>query len=134
MSKEQLQKITFEQLVEKSMQRERDKMKVKVVEIPSMGGTLLLQKIAEKKVLEILDSVQSDQNLVNIIGEERKLIYLCCPMLQDTKLHEALGVSDPLDVVAKLFDIKETELLAKAAMELNGAGDMTQKADEIKNL
>lgn len=135
MSKETLQKITFEQLVQKSIQREQDKMKVKEIEVPSIGGTLLLKTIPENKLLDIIKEGQKSDSLSKNIAAERKLIYFCCPILQDTKLHHQLNVVEPFDVVEKLFDLQETELLANAAMELNGVSNLAEKkVDELKNL
>lgn len=134
MNQEKLQKITFEQLIQRSIQREQDKMKVKEIEIPSIGGTLLLKKIPENKLIDIMDDVQNSNSLLENIEAERKLIYHCCPMLQDTKLHNELGVTVPYDVVEKLFNLQETDTIAKEAMELNGFYDIAEKkADEIKN-
>lgn len=134
MSKEALQKITFEQLVQRSIQREQDKMKVKEIEISSIGGTLLLKKISENKLLDIIDEGQKTNCLSENIAVERKLIYLCCPMLQDTKLHQELGVTEPFDVVEKLFDLQETDFIAKEIMKLHDVENFAeQTTEEIKN-
>lgn len=134
MGKEQLQKITFEQLVARSIQREHDKMKVAEIEVPSIGGTILLKKIPENKLLDIIDEGQKGDSLSENFAAERKLIYMCCPILQDTKLHQELGVVEPYDVVEKIFDLQETELIAKEAMKLNGVENIEEKTvAEIKN-
>ena len=134
MSKETLQKITFEQLVQRSIQREHDKMKVAEIEIPSIGGTLLLKRIPENKLLDIIEEGQKGNSLSENIAAERKLIYYCCPMLQDTKLHQELGITEPFDVVEKLFDLQETDFIAKEAMKLNGVESFAEeKTEEIKN-
>lgn len=134
MNKEKMQKITFDQLIQKSIQRENDRMKVKEIEIPSIGGTLLFQKISENKLLDIIEEGQKSNCLAGDIATERKLIYLCCPMLQNTKLHQELGVTEPYDVVEKLFDLHETEFIAKEVMELNGVNSFAEKTiEEIKN-
>lgn len=73
MGKEALQKITFEQLVQRSIQREHDKMKVAEIEIPSMSGTLLLKKISENKLLDIIEEGQKGNSLSENIAAERKL-------------------------------------------------------------
>lgn len=134
MSKETLQKITFEQLVQRSIQREQDKMKVAEIEVPSIGGTLLLKTIPENKLLDIIEEGQKGNSLSENIAAERKLIYYCCPMLQDTKLHQELGITEPFDVVEKLFDLQETDFIAKEAMKLNGVESFAEeKTEEIKN-
>lgn len=134
MDKQKLQKITFEQLIQRSIQREQDKMKVKEIEVPSMGGTLLFQKMPENKLMDIMDELQNDNSLSANIAVERKVIYHCCPMLQDTKLHSELGIIEPYDVVEKLFNTQETDSIAKDVMELNGFSDIAEKkVYEIKN-
>ncbi|NDO45827.1 hypothetical protein [Clostridium sp. MD294] len=134
MSKETLQKITFEQLIQRSIQREQDKMKVAEIEVPSIGGTLLLKTIPENKLLDIIEEGQKGNSLSENIAAERKLIYYCCPILQDTKLHQELGIAEPFDVVEKLFDLQETDFIAKEAMKLNGVESFAEeKTEEIKN-
>ena len=73
MDKQKLQKITFEQLIQRSIQREQDKMKVKEIEVPAMGGTLLFQKMPENKLMDIMDELQNDNSLSANIAVERPM-------------------------------------------------------------
>lgn len=130
MNKEQIKRATFQDLIAKKLQRDKDKKQFKDIKVSSMGMTLQFKKLEEEKVLDIADEFEKTEILAEQIAITRKLIYLSCPMLQDEKLHEELGVKDPFDTVKVLFDLNDTNEIGEQLMDLLGIGN-TDK--QIKN-
>lgn len=133
MNKEQHKKLTFDDILARKMQREKDKMKVMSIYIPSMGGELIFNSLPEHKLLSILDGISGD-NRAEDINMEREFIYSSCKDLQNPELHEILGVIDPIDVVREVFTLQETDDIAKELLKFNGIGtDENKIVANIKN-
>lgn len=133
LNKEQHKKLTFDDILARKMQREKDKMKVMSIYIPSMDGELIFNSLPEHKLLSILDGISGD-NRVEDINMEREFIYSSCKDLQNPELHEILGVIDPIDVVREVFTLQETDDIAKELLKFNGIGtDENKIVANIKN-
>lgn len=130
MNKEQIKKATFQDLIAKKLKRDKEKVQFKDIKVSSMGKTIPFKRLDEEKVLDIADEFEKTEILAEQIAITRKLIYLSCPMLQDEKLHEELGVKDPFDTVKVLFDLNDTNEIGEQLMDLLGIGN-TDK--QIKN-
>lgn len=133
MNKEQHKKLTFDDILARKMQREKDKMKVMSIYIPSMDGELIFNSLPEHKLLSILDGISGD-NRVEDINMEREFIYSSCKDLQNPELHKMLGIIDPIDVVREVFTLQETDDIAKELLKFNGIGtDENKIIADIKN-
>lgn len=133
MNKEQHKKLTFDDILARKMQREKDKMKVMSIYIPSMGGELIFNSLPEHKLLSILDGISGD-NRAEDINMEREFIYSSCKDLQNPELHKMLGIIDPIDVVREVFTLQETDDIAKEILKFNGIGtDENKIVVNIKN-
>ncbi|NFO89158.1 hypothetical protein FDC58_17740 [Clostridium botulinum] len=130
MNKEQIKKATFQDLIAKKLKRDKERVQYKEIEVSSMGMSLQFKKLEEEKVLDIADEFEKTEGLAEQIAITRKLIYLSCPMLQDEKLHEELGIKDPFDTVKVLFDLKDTNEIGEQLMALLGLSNADK---EIKN-
>lgn len=133
LNKEQHKKLTFDDILARKMQREKDKMKVMSIYIPSMDGELIFNSLPEHKLLSILDGISGD-NRVEDINMEREFIYSSCKDLQNPELHKMLGIIDPIDVVREVFTLQETDDIAKELLKFNGIGtDENKIVANIKN-
>ena len=133
MNKEQHKKLTFDDILARKMQREKDKMKVMSIYIPSMGGELIFNSLPEHKLLSILDGISGD-NRAEDINMEREFIYSSCKDLQNPELHKMLGIIDPIHVVREVFTLQETDDIAKEILKFNGIGtDENKIVANIKN-
>ncbi|MGN2369256.1 hypothetical protein ACTFJW_04250 [Clostridium cagae] len=130
MNKEQIKRATFQDLIAKKLKRDKERIQFKEIEVSSMEMSLQFKKLEEEKVLDIADEFEKTEGLAEQIAITRKLIYLSCPMLQDEKLHEELGVKDPFDTVKVLFDLKDTNEIGEQLMALLGLSNADK---EIKN-
>ncbi len=135
MNKEKHKKITFEQIIARKLQRDKDKMAVKEIYIPSMEGTLLFKRIPEDDMLGLLDEIDENGNKRSQnVEASRKLIYMSCPDLQNPELHKELGIIDPFDVVRAIFSIEEANEIGTELLEFNEVAKRTKNAEnEIKN-
>lgn len=58
------------------------------------------------------------------------VIYECCPALQDPELHRINGVTDPIDIVRKLLNVREIDVLGGKLfdwMEFLGGDEVAEK-------
>lgn len=58
------------------------------------------------------------------------VIYECCPSLQDPELHRINGVTDPIDIVRKLLNVREIDILGGKLfdwMEFLGGDEVAEK-------
>lgn len=129
MNKEKAQRVTFEQLIARAAQREQDKMRVKMIYVPSLDATMLFKKIADDTVMDIMEDAEGNGRKA-IVGAYKKLIYLCCQDLQNPELHRELGVVNPYDVIDTLFGLKDIMAIGEDLMELL---DLAEAEKEIKN-
>lgn len=119
MNKEQHKKLTFDDILSRKLQREKDKMKLMSIYIPSMDGCLVFNSVPESKILEMKNNFDEDDPSSEI-ELARSLIYESCKDLQNPELHKMLGVTDPLDVVREIFTYKETNDIGIELLKFNG--------------
>ncbi len=127
-------KLTFDDLLARKLQRDKDKLKIMSVYIPSMEGELLFNSLREDKLLSIMDGID-DANVTESFEKSKELIYMSCKDLQNPELHNMLGVTSPLDVVSAIFDIDEINKIGVELLKFNGVygKDDNSITSSIKN-
>lgn len=130
MSKKSVLKATFDDLIKRKIQKEKDQQRTKDIYVSSMDRTLTFKTPKDETVLDILDEMGDMKLTSSVIRGYKKLIYLCCDMLQDTNLQEEIGVQDPFDTVDVLFSLSDVTEIGEQLMELIDVGG---KDEEIKN-
>lgn len=68
-------------------------------------GKIKIKKCSPDKVAKIISEAQEGQYRAYC-----KLIYECCPIFHDKKMHEKFNPTEPFDVVDKFFDTDSTEI------------------------
>lgn len=101
--------ISFDALVARRAQREADKTRMGIIKIPDTGDTLACIQPSETRMMEIYAGFQGAQDASDLLPVVDRALYHCCPDLQNRKLHEAIDVVDPFDVVPALFSIPERD-------------------------
>lgn len=134
MNKEKHKKLTFDDIVNRKLQREQDKMKLMSIYIPSMGGELIFNSIPDSRILEMKNNFD-DNDPSSEIELARSLIYESCKDLQNPELHKMMGVSDPLDVVREIFTYREANDIGLELLKFNGftSDDKDKIVSSIKN-
>jgi hypothetical protein len=130
MSKESMKKATFKDLIAKKIQKESEQFKTMDIYVSSMDATLKFKKPNDDYVLDAIDDIGDGTDIRKMIVAFKKLIYLCCDLLQNTELHKELEVVDPFDTVEKLFDLADIMEIGEQLMDLIDIGG---KVAEIKN-
>ncbi|MBE6043540.1 MAG: hypothetical protein E7216_04810 [Clostridium thermopalmarium] len=129
MSKENAKKATFKDLIARKLEKEKDEFKTKDIYVSSMDAMLTFKKPKDDMVLDVMDEIGDGQDVRKMVGAFKKLIYLCCDMLQDTELHKELEVVDPFDTVEKIFSLSDILEIGEQLMDLI---DMGKKVGDIK--
>lgn len=130
MSKENAKKATFKDLIAKKLKKEEQQFKTSDIYVSSMDATLTFKKPKDDVIIDIMDEIGDGAKVSTMIPAFKKLIYLCCDMLQDTELHKELDVIDPFDTVEKLFDLGDIMEIGEQLMDLV---NINSKVEEIKN-
>lgn len=114
-------RITFEQLIAKREQREADKLKVGMLEIPGSDMALEARMPSQKAVLEIYGELSSANGALEALECGKHALYTVCPQLQDRKLQEELGVAEnPMGILDALFSLPEQDALGGKALQFMG--------------
>lgn len=133
MNKEQHKKLTFDDILARKMQREKDKMKVMSIYIPSMNGELVFNTLPEYKILDIMDGIEVG-GVVSSFEKSKELIYESCKDLRSPELHKLLEVIDPIDTISAIFTIDEINSIGAELLKFNGIGtDENKIVVNIKN-
>lgn len=114
-------KITFEALIAKREQREADKLKVGMLDIPGSDMALEARMPSQKVVLEIYGELSAAADAMDALECGKHALYAVCPQLQDRKLQEDLGVAeDPMSIIEALFSLAEQDTLGGKALRFMG--------------
>ena len=83
----------------------------------------------QREYYGLMSEAMASENAEMLIEFCTSLIYECCLSLQDPELHHANDVSDPLDIVRMLLDVREIDLLGGKLIDWMGLlkGEETEK-------
>ena len=99
-------KFSFDELLAKREQREADKLKVGLLELPGTGKGLEARMPGQKTVLDLYGELVAAQDARESLQCGNHALYACCPQLWDSRLQEELGCKeDPMQVLDKLFSL-----------------------------
>ena len=130
--------ISFDELIAKREQREKDRLKVGKIPIPETDRYLIAKMPTDSKMLDLFGKFAesyNDREMGNLLRMSDEAIYACCEQLQDKKLRESLGVSDPLDVVPALFTVPERNEMSTSILQFLGLlnADDNEEDDAFEN-
>jgi hypothetical protein len=129
-NKKELNKLTFDSLIAKKLAKEKNEIKFKEIEVPSLEGTLVFEKPLEEDLISSIDKIDDGKDTKSVLEAYDQLIYSCCPTLKDSKLQEQLGIKAPLDIVKTLFDMSDRLLIGNELVEFSG---MARLSEKLKN-
>lgn len=130
MSKNAIQKATFKDLLNKKLEKEKNKNQIKDIVVTSMDRVITFKRPSDNLILEIIDLIGEDNNTSGMVSAFKRLIYHSCPMLQNTELHEELEIQDPYDTVDAIFELAD---IMEIGQELLSMININGKVEEIKN-
>jgi hypothetical protein len=124
-------KLTLADLISKKLQKEKAAMCIKEIEIKSLGGSLVFTKPDDETVIDTMDKVDSiAPSTRDLLRAYDFLIYQTCQMLHNQELQDEYEVKDPIDIVAKILEVKERLQIGDDLMTMAGFDDFE---DKIKN-
>lgn len=108
-------RLTIEDLVSRSLQSDLDKYKTVPIVIDDEGNYIM----AEKRNLKIVSRLVDDDCLSAEENMEKTtmLIYEHCKILHSEELRRNYGVTEPFDVVEKVF-MSNVELIQQAGHKI----------------
>lgn len=115
--------ISFDELLAKREQREKDRLKVGNIPVPGTDKYLIVKMPSDSKMLDLFGKFvisYRDSDMGNLLRMSDEAIYTCCEQLQDKNLREALGISDPLDVIPALFTVPERNEMNTSILKFLG--------------
>ena len=120
----------LDDLIQRALQSENDKFKATEIKLDDDTAIIAIRKN--------LNTLNSALEIENALEGEIKLIYDHCDILKDKKLHEAYGITDPLDIVEKVFNsnAEAIEQASKDIMKMYGyfrGKNEPNIVDELKN-
>ncbi|MEG0900228.1 MAG: hypothetical protein RSF40_11035 [Oscillospiraceae bacterium] len=121
--------VGIQDLIAKKLEREEKQNETIEISVKSMDKSLLFKKPSEDIILDIMDEMQSS-NMHDIISATDKLIYFCCPLLQNPQLQTQLEIVDPFDIVKAIFELTERSSIGE---KLGGFIGISDKETQIKN-
>lgn len=133
--------ISFDALIAKRAQREKDKTKICKINIPNTDDYLMAIMPSDYKILQWLGMMNTG-NTDDRFAALDDAIYTCCPALQDNNLREQIGAKVPTDVVPMLFSIGERNQMGEPLFKFvgifksdedNGENEEDNKVDIVKN-
>lgn len=114
-------RITFEELIARREQRETDKLKVGMLDIPGSEAGLEARMPSQQAVLEIYGELSAANGALEALECGKHALYAVCPQLQDRKLQAELGVAeDPMRIIDTLFSLAEQDALGGQALRFMG--------------
>lgn len=126
--------FSFDELLAKREQRKADKLVVGTLHVPGSDKTLIVKKPTESQLVHCYGQISAaDGDYELMLAATDEMLYHCCDQLQDPKLREALGVSDPLDVVPALFTVPERNVMGPELMEFLGIFSSEDEGNPVKN-
>lgn len=128
MSKENIKKVTLQDLIARAEQKKQDKKELRQLYIESLDGTITIIKPDRKLILEAMDMEDESEG-------DKYLVYNCVvdPNLKDKELQQAYKVVSPMDIVDDVFEPGEIANISKEIVRLAGYIDSVKVVDDIKN-
>lgn len=123
-------KLTLEALLAKKEQREMDQMTLRRVEVSSLGGYLVLEKIPLTRLVGMLDRV-ADDSLADNLALNVDIIYACCPLFRNKELQEQYHCAEPTDIVCAVLDDNMADI-DRIVTEIMGMYGLTGGAADLK--
>ena len=114
-------KISFDELLDRRVQRDAEKMKVGSIQIPGTDSFLEAVMPSAKSLMQRYGELAAATDAQSALLCGKHALYDCCPQLRATKLHESLGTTaDPMSTLDELFSITDLDNMGGQALKFMG--------------
>ena len=127
-SKEQLKTLTLNDYIAKAKQKEKSLTEFKNVTLGE--SNIVVKKLSDGKILDLMDEMDEDSTMKENILVFKEMVFESVPALKDKELLKAFELSEPIDIVTKVFEIGEIIKISEDLLDLYGLGDLK---DDLKN-
>ena len=124
-------RATLDDLIAAKLQKDKDKMQVKEIEIPSLGKTLLFKAPNDKQIIDFMNQSYGKNDFSLVYEAYKKIIYLSCDELQNQELINACEVNVLFDVIEKIMDGNDIMVVGDEICSMNRMYGNLE--NEIKN-
>lgn len=129
-NKEEIKKMTLNDYIAKAKQKEQSVKEFKNLILNNVDGEIVVKKLDDGKILDLMDEMEEDASMRENIGVFKEVVYESVPMLKKKELVENFELTEPIDIVTKIFEIGEIIKISEKILDLYGLGDLK---DDIKN-
>lgn len=127
-SKEQIKTLTLNDYIAKAKQKEKSLKEFKNIRLGD--SNIVVNKLSDSKILDLMDEMDEDSTMKENILVFKEMVFESVPMLKDKELIGTFELSEPIDIVTKVFEIGEIIKISEELLDLYGLGDLK---DDIKN-
>ena len=132
MEKKKVVRMTLDDIIKAKLQKDQDKLTLKVIEIPSIGKSLRCLRPTRSEICDFMDGItETDGQTEEVLEQYQSLIYMCCDELHQKDLFEQLEIEDPESVVPAIMD--DADILAVGDEVANLNPLYKQYTEEEKN-
>lgn len=133
MGKKKLQRLTLDNIIAKKLEREKNEIKFKDIEVPSLGGTILFNKPDDDSVLETFEKIKDHEDDLRLLDEAyTDLIYSSCPTFKEIFNNKSLeDITVPTDVVKSILILSDRLQIGNELIEMTNLGK-SNAGEEIK--
>lgn len=105
-------KTTLDLLMAKAEQSKDDKLQIKKFDSKAIGGEIILKKPPLSKFTSLIDEADAADTTYGALEVNAQMVYESVPAIKDnfSKLKDAYEVSDPINLVLKIFEDNLVEL------------------------
>ncbi|MBW9154859.1 hypothetical protein [Clostridium tagluense] len=132
-NKKVAKKITLEDLMAKKLQKDTDKIEVKMYNSKEFGGEIQVIKIPLKKYMGLMNDVE-DGDMEDNLDFMSEVIFECCPIFKENskQLMETFEVEDALELPLILLNdnMGEMNAICEIVNSFYGLGKVKEK---VKN-
>lgn len=122
-------KLTLEDIIAKKLEKQNKRNKKGTFYVESLGGQVEYEVPDESTLLRAMDKFEAG-SMEKINDAYVYLIYNSVPIIRNPELHEAYEVVDPLDIVSKVFELKERMNLGEKILKL---AKLDEIGEDVKN-
>lgn len=125
MANSKSKKLTFNDIIARKILVDEKKNAKLNIYVESLEGELEFKKPTEEIVLNLIDKLEAKQTCgdltsIDALREFDKLIYLCCPTLQNNELKKEFEIIEDVNIVKELLTVDERTNIGKQIIKFSG--------------
>lgn len=104
-----MDKALLDAFAARAAQKAEARLEIKTFHVGELA--LECRRLSQADTLRYYEAFSEADKASMLLESCTALIYDSCPALQEPELHRTLGVTDPIDTVRRLLDVREIDML-----------------------